>query len=688
MVIRKQEQPQQRIYLGGIDPSRGLTVVEVWERLQAKLEDATTQQKMKWSDLHLGRCFLQLTVTAATEGAPPPLTVIKSWFHNVTWKACKLVVEEARPHFLQRLQDERTSRSQQSPGAEVVPADAASFTAVDAILAPHPRHWRIKRGYVGEPVRHVDTQPCDVTSWSMLARIRQRHVAYQEKQRAASMAVSDASKRRRGGDQGISLKEAQKHAYYNRAIRMRFTEDDLADVNNASHSATLIEEQSDSDDDVSSVQNIKESDSSGDNGDDHKIIPKKRGQYVWSESDDDDSEIDGSSKVIDAIEKPSTRFPINKTSETIAEITSTKKMTYEWSDDDDGDTSEDDATSPVHSSTRVPSDLDEFESAFLNNSSIVPSNALPETLESKAAAAHGDDFDLSHDVEMNLNVLSQLFPEISKTPTASTHAVDDTKAVSSLKQKPAVVKPSSTSGWDAAGQMLRFDPSLPQSASLLVVDRTSESTSVDKDNAKNVPSFEEMDQEMVGEDITEAKEVAVAGVYEQKKLEQVFKEVREVTSIVASNDTGAIFSFGFDLGATDAPMEESNSFAAATSDPESVVLSTAAPSGPTTAGLPMDTDDDNAMQRHDSISAMDQHDSRPRYRAFDFPSDDVLDDCVRHFYFDINDGARIINDREGWRNDPAVKDKWMKERFALTQDWKRKRKYALAKKQKRQQSRR
>jgi hypothetical protein len=61
----------------------------------------------------------------------------------------------------------------------------------------------------------------------------------------------------------------------------------------------------------------------------------------------------------------------------------------------------------------------------------------------------------------------------------------------------------------------------------------------------------------------------------------------------------------------------------------------------------------------------------------------MLNEMVHTFYYKINDGERIIRDVDGWRNDPTVKDKWLKERLALTQDWKRKRKFALAKKEKR-----
>jgi hypothetical protein len=74
----------------------------------------------------------------------------------------------------------------------------------------------------------------------------------------------------------------------------------------------------------------------------------------------------------------------------------------------------------------------------------------------------------------------------------------------------------------------------------------------------------------------------------------------------------------------------------------------------------------------------------PRFPAFEFPNESMLNEMVRNFY-KMNDGERIMNDVDEWRNDPSVKDKWLKERLALTQDWKRKKKFALSKQQKRNQ---
>ncbi|KAI2501899.1 hypothetical protein MHU86_12591 [Fragilaria crotonensis] len=78
----------------------------------------------------------------------------------------------------------------------------------------------------------------------------------------------------------------------------------------------------------------------------------------------------------------------------------------------------------------------------------------------------------------------------------------------------------------------------------------------------------------------------------------------------------------------------------------------------------------------DSASALE----RPRRRGLLLP-----ESVVDHYYnkfFALNDGLAIQQDPDGFRNDEAVKADWHKERHALTQDWKRKRKFALSRLQK------
>ena len=64
---------------------------------------------------------------------------------------------------------------------------------------------------------------------------------------------------------------------------------------------------------------------------------------------------------------------------------------------------------------------------------------------------------------------------------------------------------------------------------------------------------------------------------------------------------------------------------------------------------------------------------------------DVVDNIVESiFYGECNDAKQILLDGpDKFRNSDYVKSKWIKERQSLTIDWKRKRKYAQTRIQKR-----
>jgi hypothetical protein len=687
---------KQRIYVGGIDPNRGLTVAEVWQRLEAKLSHSAhpplappnsshgaavrpLTTTMSWYDVHQGRCYLQFTAMMASKNNDAnPLGIIKSWFHNVTWKGCKLIVQEARPHLLQRLQDERNARLLHHSTTElpvvvarVDPPTETDVTETDP-QCPISRYWKIKRGYFGEPVRHVDTQPCEVTSWSMLSRLRQRHVTYQEKEKMRHIQSC------KGGG-GMTLKEAQKYAYYNRSIRFRFTDD--GNVVDGSTNCTALIEQS-----MGDVEETDDSSASTNKsllGSSENKSYNKLGNYVWSDDDDDEEQYENELSV----------NVKNKATTEDQEALQNKHTTttkYAWSDDDDSSNSS--ATrhdKGTGTSQSRPRDLDEFESAM---DTVDDDNILDDVTH--ASIDMNTTLDLTNDVETNLNILSQLFPEISKAQPALTD-------VDAAETYPAKHVSSTSTGWGSNGQMLRFDPNRPQSASLLVVDdvpsecnndQERENVAIESDlmtirNETDQPHHDESTTAESLEVVDGTTIMEITNIYEQKKLEQVFKEVREGVPIASSSGIvgDASFSFGFDVGNTDCLKDQqSSTFSFSFQVPGGEVASVSLPE-------PMNTDnqdngnDREMIQDSDSLNAdqLPQNDDRPRYRAFEFPDEEMLNKSVQDYYFKHNDGERIIKDPEGWRNDPIVKEKWIKERFTLTQDWKRKRKYALSKKQKR-----
>ena len=305
----------------------------------------------------------------------------------------------------------------------------------------------------------------------------------------------------------------------------------------------------------------------------------------------------------------------------------------------------------------------------------------------ESEATEDDDVGLQHDVESNLQVLSQLFPEFSKQEPLKTDADVDDDAGNETTNKP-----TPTSGWGAMGQMLRFDPTNPQSANQFVLDdgegEDDDSRDANRKQTSSALSSSSSSSAEEDEEVPMDKSIEPPddNIYEQGKLEQVFKEVRESSHpLIAETTTGggSGFSFGFDLtpattvGANDAPA--SGAFSFSFSVPDANSRSERAETKDANQG---DVGEDGMLGDAATGDHPPAASPRRRRRAFAFPTEEDLDKHVRHFYC-LNDGARIMEDLEGWRNDPAVHERWMKERFTLTQDWKRKRKYALSKKQKR-----
>ena len=456
--------PNQRIYIGGIDPSRGLTVSEVWQRLEAKLLNPGIDDvlKLQWSDLYCGSCCLQVTVAVVASSnddmeQQSPLKLIKSSFHNVMWKGCKLIVDEARPHFLQRLQVERNLRQRTESLVDDNDMENGSPPITTSLIESQQlsRYWKVRRGYCGEAVRHVDTQSCDVTSWSMFERIRQRHKKQQEKDRLRRIELVK-------NGTNMTVKEAQKRAYYNRSIRLRFT--DEMDINTYSSS---VGNQLNIDDDTSSDQSIENSDDDG-TSESNETSSKNQneiGKYVWS---DDDSCIADSEKVktvsvpnVASIESFNTKV----SSSHIQRVTN--RGTYIWSDDEnslDSETSNDFTKRKQHIK---PHDLGEFESA-LDLAKEHDGINMKEMNDFDDNDKYANDCDIAVDVERNLAILSQLFPETSKVPSVPHETKPVTDDLRETKS-PLSTPQQTSSGWGASGQMLRFDPSRPQSTSFLLI---------------------------------------------------------------------------------------------------------------------------------------------------------------------------------------------------------------------------
>lgn len=825
----------ERIYVGGIDPSMGLTVSDVLQRLQARI---SSEKEMRLEDIHQGRCYLQFhasvtktttptTTAASDDDAPPPdsppvssnssssrqtpLDKIKSWFNNVTWKGCKLVVQKARPHLIERLRLEREGGPQSNNEGEnkVVTTDGAtSKPAVVIVDLALRRHWKVKRGYSGERCKCIDTQPCEVKDWASFARIRHRHTVQQRKSlelqqqqsKAAKSTSRDATKNDPLVSGSVALwKQAQKQSYYNRSIHLRFADakgggstttpkptpasslhphDSVLEIiqhgdyhhddddENASSSSPIDDgnrkdsqyvwsdedESSTSESPVHNKDDVDDQDKSsipkrspGDTRlDDGHEKPKLGGvanskaassSYAWF---DEDSSEDTASDAADrtknarlspAFEGNKDDLPGSKRTLTIDDDefglkldeesnlkvlsalfpnwneksvggagknekndpqntaklhqsnsiqTDADRSDYVWSDDDasDGPNSQTlERKASVRLMPRLDDGLDEFAAALdtYNSDSTVESKVISNAMQTDEM------HDISHDVDTNLKVLGQLFPEIS-------HQKSDTTEHSNQTSKR---DNNASSGWGQFGQMLRYDPTNIQSSQKFQLDddattkggtgekgtRPTQSTKGKNDVLEStMPLFDKpTEQQEFGEPKENPDSLAI---YEQGKLEQVFKTIRESSSTAISLGEDS-FSFGFSVE----PNQKSEF-------PAPGRFSFSFPSNDRTsdnAYQPKSKEIKESSEPNITRNIADKrNESGDRLqRAFQFPNEKDLDEYVRHFYHDFNDGARIINDLEQWRNDPDVKQRWLKERLSLTQDWKRKQKAAAARKQKR-----
>jgi hypothetical protein len=292
--------------------------------------------------------------------------------------------------------------------------------------------------------------------------------------------------------------------------------------------------------------------------------------------------------------------------------------------------------------------------------------------------------DLADDIAVNLNILSDLFPEMAATKPAEA-ADKNTEA--------------SKTGFERMGTLMpRFDPRDESTQKYLIPeteleDDSSESSEQiekmndvqdDSDSSSEVNDDEEKEEQEKEEGGAPTK--GVDPIYEQGKLEDVFREARDAWQVSSNHvaeqepsSTGGAFTFGFDLGeasSTEQQTGDSNtgfSFAFNVPDPT-------APKE--TAAKAATSDEVEASESHDmDIVAEEEKKPERRRRGLRFPQE-ILEKHQSDF-FACNDGSRIMHGLEGFRNDAQVKEKWNKERQTLTMDWKRKRKHAQSRIQKR-----
>jgi hypothetical protein len=773
----------ERIYIGGLDPPR-LTAQHVLDRFQSMTSQSNTveiqnvESKSDKPYFHVTAVSTSAVAPAAGDGddekppssSPTALQVLTSTFNNVKWKGCRLSVQAAQPHFLERLEQEHQERRKEkedqakaekeaemkeassSSSSPSVPPPAAEGeveagmgeeeTPPVVIKSKIPRRLRIRRKF-GDAAYHVDQKPWCVEGWSTftfaMGKQRKRVERHQQEKKEASKLMG----------RNMIMPVPLMH----RAIHIRFDEGGdyghhVDDDSNEEHSPILAET-SDDDDDDADVSSSEESQSASEGkhdpylGDNKDEALANNQSYAWSdEEDNDEAPVEEMSKDSNSVVSeesepkllPDATDPSKENDEDEMESDAgsrsqnlteerleasapnenasksavqdapppAENTAYQWSSDEDSsDTDNDDTESKYHNRPLVPvTQSDEFAAGLDLNEDEDSENHAEEDKDYEAFyLAKPTSFkngDLSNDVTGNLNILSSLFPEVA----------DAQPAVVKLSSNPDIeeVKDNAKqtqTGFGASGIMLRYDPNDASTQQFEIAAENPEDNpqiAAQGDSNKEPPasssdeSLEEAEnatkdepkKEDSKEDYSQDQPVLV---YEQKKLEDVFKQARDSwrggqpaekdSSPTAGNSSGGAFSFGFDLGVPEPPKAKESQA------PGGFSFGFALPqdSGPGSSK----TDDNGAEGQNlepssSEILAPSFKVPEKRIRGFLFPVDAI--EKYKSSFFSANNGNEIIKDLEAFRNDFEVKEAWKKERNALTLDWKRKRKHAQSRIQK------
>jgi len=585
---------KERIYIGGLNPPQ-LSGVDVFNRLKSieKIEIESADTKKKDHYLHVSAVCLDAGDSA--------LSIISRMYHNVKWKGCKLVVEAAKPHFLEVLEKERTQKIDAMAGSNIDLSTSeerrrkTSQKENDQI----PRRLRIRKKY-GDTAVHVDTKPWTVDSWHYFNRARSKLQERAEKRSIKSDSSKDV--------------ELAVFSLTHRAVHIRFSEDESPE----SHQNSIGTAQSLSSND---------SDSTNENKD-----------YEWSD-DESDSSSDSDHSITDY------------------------KITA--------------ANEPYFKSSRnnilVPSEniagADQFEDKPVGE------NELAVTSEK---SCDNGEWDLVSDVSKNLNILSSIFPGM---------------------EKPKLVTPGTNLRTSTSESVMpRYDPRIVTSEKYLLMSTEHQESNINPSKSNKV-SYQDTSQEnglvdkncdkLTENNLTEYSSTEdIEDIYEQDKLEDVFRDARDVwegqqtrSTLYNSTKGSSDFSFAFNLDdgnhvssqklIKSNPTRDAFSFSFDNLDPSQ--LDSNAKDSPSNKNL------EDANYRHDStafIVAKNTTKVPPRFRGLNQPEQDIQS-FVDNF-FSCNSGFRTTHDVDSFRgNDHKGREEWNRERLTLTLDWKRKRKYAV-----------
>ena len=811
------ESTKERIYIGGLNPPR-LSARDIFRRLksldQIEIEDNGNDSSDEDDDNDNNNPYLHITAVSKHE-SDSALSIVSKQYHNVKWKGCKLVVEKAKPHFLERLDEERRQLQLLAKAKELATAtatddaietnnnntaetisDAADNapTPSEALAASRiPRRLRVRKKY-GEEAFHVDTKPWTVESWSRFHKARSKLQKQEENHLTKTKTAANASKKKYSRDeQPISAPGPLLH----RAVHIRFLAEEKETTNTGrigsdtrnDNDENSSESESTTTPSVSSSSD-SDSESSNEGGTRQEEKPER---YTRSFGDDSDNDSDNSVLQHENKDNADDENSSQSTTEMLLLNQKHKKgnnadsekrkddrtTSYQWSTDEESSDDEEEGENKKSLATRWPSSsnsgkglgnsvfscTDEFMAGFEESASNFDKDDGDddklEGYDDQTRSGGGDggvEPDLVGDVTTNLNILSSIFPDMVDAKPIDP-ACNDGDSSNNANNKDGAsssgnaIKSNNTTAY---GIMPRYDPTA-ESSRQYVVQEEEESINRDDDenNSRNASSSKQddagdddiMDEEKISgapdkkrknESDTKASPAA-PDIYEQDELENVFRDARDAwgaedtrTHTVAApasssaatipnpnNSSGksGAFSFGFNLDDHDDISKKQNNASAENS--------TAKDSFNFSFSIPdQNQADSNTTSKQDkaintNIQTMKQKGdksmdaSEPFLDERDSKIGDVDDDvdvivteenvAIRHKgltlperdlqtyvdnFFACNDGARIMQDPEGFRNDDRDKAAWGRERQTLTMDWKRKRKYAVTRIQKRMKARR
>eukprot|EP00986_Skeletonema_menzelii_P013395 scaffold7734_cov145-Skeletonema_menzelii.AAC.3 len=601
----------QRIYIGGLDPQRGLTVDLVASRLRAvkdveitSINDVAIKNRGDVTcpsdvpiynpkhrvidedgDLVDTRKFFYIEARSTGATSTSALALLAKQYHNTKWKGCSLRVEEAKPHFLKRLEQEREEREAKakalaaSLSAEIKePQAKEEDDNVDEDGAKNEiknkRRLRIRQRFGAEAFL-VDTHPRQLhlgngstEGWDDFASLRKRMINKRESQRKNLIERRKQERRSWAGGKGnkepspTESNDLRSLIFLNRGIHIRFDSieaTDLVSDDNSDASKGVTEDVTESDESTSSSSDSDDSSVSGD-GQNQKA-------YMWSDEED---EVDGISDASDD----------NNTSSESGEAEVR---------DEDADTDDESIDKHLSKPTRTNNlragaeytkavVADEF--AFgADDFDFDPSNDDTEGVDHSENVAFDESMDigLEDDISSNINILSKLFPgdHFDNKPLADANNGGNRSEDAKEKQKFAAVEimqrydPTK----DTANKIEKAETKIIQPEKEIEEDKQedekneepspAEDASVSSESTESLSADEE--EEMTTTKDTEKLpaigviEESKEDVYEQDELENVFKQSRQQTSTSAAGG----FSFGFQVPtkATSEQKNQSASFA-------------------------------------------------------------------------------------------------------------------------------